>query len=211
MHRTSAIDASDEELARRAQKGCADSFEQLMRRFQAPVLQFLRHRGASADAEDLLQETFVRAYTNLDRYRQKWRFATWLFTIARRVNINHSRRIRIATNAEALESAESEVPNPLEAIVAEEDRRGLWGAAAQVLCEEELTAIWLYYVEEMSTRDIAAVLERSWVSVKTMMFRARRKLRALLEDLEPQVSPQRNAALPDQEESTCAEVEVFRV
>ena len=55
------LSPSDEQLAWRAQRGCADSFDQLMRRFQAPVLHFLQHRGAAAEAEDLLQETFVRA------------------------------------------------------------------------------------------------------------------------------------------------------
>ncbi|MFH1264748.1 MAG: sigma-70 family RNA polymerase sigma factor [Planctomycetota bacterium] len=211
MQRTPTTVPSDEELACRAQKGCAGSFEQLMLRFQAPVLQFLRRRGASSDAEDLLQETFVRAYANLHRYRQRWRFATWLFTIARRVSINHGRRARPVADVEALRSAESGAPSPLEAIVAEEDRRRLWDVAAKALSQEELTAVWLYYVEEMPTREIAAVLERSWVSVKTMMFRARRKLRTLLRDLEPDVAPQRSAASPEQEDAACPAVEVSHV
>jgi len=199
---------SDEELACRAQKGCAGSFEQLMRRFQAPVLQFLRHRGASSDAEDLLQETFVRAYANLERYRRKWRFATWLFTIARRVSINHDRRARPRANGAALRSAESGEPGPLETMVAEEGRRCLWNVAAKMLCREELTAVWLHYVEDMPTREIAAVLERSRVSVKTMIFRARKKLRTLLQDLGPDVVPQRSVASPEQEKAACPAVEV---
>ncbi len=208
MQRTPITVPSDEELACRAREGCVDSFEQLMRRFQAPMLQFLRHRGAPSDAEDLLQETFVRAYSNLHRYKQKWRFATWLFTIARRVSINHARRARPVADAEALQSAESEAPSPLDAILAEEDRRRLWDVAADVLSLEELTAVWLYYVEEMPTREIATVQERSWVSVKTMLFRARRKLRKLLQDLEPGVAPRRSVASPEQKEAACSTLEV---
>ena len=83
---------SDDELARRAQQGCEASFESLLRRFQTPVLHFLRRQGASADAEDLTQETFLRAYENLHRYDRRWAFSTWLFTIARRTSINHRRR-----------------------------------------------------------------------------------------------------------------------
>jgi RNA polymerase sigma-70 factor (ECF subfamily) len=211
MQRTPTTVPSDEELACRAQKGCARSFEQLMQRFQAPVRQFLRHRGNSSDAEDLLQETFIRVYANLHRYRQRWRFATWLFTIARRVSINHSRCVRPVADAEALRSAESGAPSPLGVIVAEEDRRCLWDMAAKVLCQEELTAVWLYYVEEMPTREIAAVLERSWVSVKTMMFRARRKLRTLLQDLEPDFAPQQSIVSPEQEEATRPAMEVSHV
>ena len=211
MQHTPTMVPSDEELACRAQKGCASSFEKLMYRFQAPVLQFLRHRGVSSDAEDLLQETFVRAYANLHSYRQRWRFATWLFTIARRVSINHSRRARPVADGEALRSAESGAPGPLEAMIAEEDRRCLWEVAAKLLSQEELTAVWLYYVKEMPTREIATVLERSRVSVKTMLFRARRKLRTLLQELGPDVAPQRSVALPEQEETACPAVEVSHV
>ena len=208
MQRTPTSVPSDEQLACRAREGCADSFEQLMRRFQTPVLQFLRHRGALSDAEDLLQETFVRAYSNLHRYKQKWRFATWLFTIARRVSINHARRARPVADAETLQAAESKAPSPLDKIVAEEDRRRLWDVAAHALSLEELTAVWLYYVEQMPTREIATVQERSWVSVKTMLFRARRKLRNLLLELEPNLTPQRTVASPEQKEAACSTLEV---
>jgi RNA polymerase sigma factor (sigma-70 family) len=124
------------------------------------------------------------------------------------VSINHSRRARPLADGQALRFAESVAPSPLEAMVAEEDRRGLWDMAAKVLCQDELTAVWLYYVEEMPTREIAAVLERSRVSVKTMMFRARRRLRTLLQDLGPDVAPQGSVASPEPEETACPAVEV---
>jgi RNA polymerase sigma-70 factor (ECF subfamily) len=188
---------SDEELACRAQAGCAASFEILLRQYQVPVLQFLRHRGHAADAEDLVQETFVRAYVNLERYWPRWRFATWLFTIARRVSINHHRRARPVVDGEAAAAALARTPEPIELAAQAENRQQLWTLAAQVLSEEELSAVWLYYVEELSAREIAAVLERSWVSVKTMLFRARKKLMPLLAGLAsddasmPPVSPRR--------------------
>jgi RNA polymerase sigma-70 factor, ECF subfamily len=171
---------SDEELACRAQQGCIDSFEQLLQRFQTPVLHFLRHRGFFADAEDLAQETFLRAYENLHRYSPRWAFSTWLFTIARRTGVNHQRRLRPATDPSAVESAASVVASPLDAMVAEESRSRLWDRAAEVLTEEQTTALWLYYVEEMPARAIAQVLGRSWASVKVMLFRARKKLLPLL-------------------------------
>ena len=60
-----------------------------MYRYEGRLLRFLRQRGASADAEDLAQDTFVRVYVNLHCYQPRWRFSTWLFTIARRLSINH--------------------------------------------------------------------------------------------------------------------------
>ena len=83
-------------------------------------------------------------------------------------------------------SAESASPGPVEAAIADESRRYLWARAAEVLSEDEMTALWLCYVECMPVREIAVVLDRSWVSVKTMMFRARKKLLPLVKELEPE-------------------------
>jgi RNA polymerase sigma-70 factor (ECF subfamily) len=184
MLREPASLPSDEELARRACDGCAVSFEQLVRRFQVPLLHFLRRQGAGGDAEDLLQETFLRAYANLHRYRPRWRLATWLFTIARRVAINHHRRSRPAVVEASWEPAASDVREPCQAMVEEESRRRLWEMAARVLSADEWTALWLFYVEEMPAREIAAVLGRSWVGVKTMLFRSRKRLLPLVSQLE---------------------------
>ena len=181
----SEIVTSDEELACRARQGCATSFEQLLRRFQAPLLHFLRRRGFSADAEDLAQETFLRAYENLHRYDRRWAFSTWLFTIARRTSLNHRRRTRPRTDTRVVDAALAADPAPLENIVAEESRRRLWDRAAEVLSEEQTTALWLHYVEDMPAREIARVLGRSWASVKVMLFRARKRLLPLLGEFAP--------------------------
>jgi len=179
---------SDEELACRAQQGCAASFEELVRRFQVPLLLFLRKRtspagSGHADAEDLLQDTFVRAYENLDKYRSSWRFGTWVYTIARRLSINHYRRRRLepCENVEAIRSA---APSPEEVVAEAESRRQLWDLAAETLTEEQMTALWLYYVEQMPVKEIAMVQGRSRASVKTMLFRARGKLSPVLESME---------------------------
>ena len=83
--------------------------------------------------------------------------------------------------------------------------RALWDLAASVLSERQHTALWLYYVEEMPVKEIARVVGRSRVAVKTMLFRARRKMLPFLEDSEaprsvndrgarPRTSPCRSAA-----------------
>jgi RNA polymerase sigma-70 factor, ECF subfamily len=198
---------SDEELAVEAQRGCRDSFEELLRRFQQPLLHFLRLRATESDAEDLLQETFVRAYVKLDQYRPRWPFATWLFTIARRVNITHHRRRRVGVEDVAIEAAASE-PSPLEAVVAAESRQRLWELAAQVLSEQQVTALWLHYVEEVPIKEIAAVLGRTLVSVKIIMFRARKKLMPALADLDGVQAEPRSASATRERLTCCAAAEV---
>lgn len=175
---------SDEELARRAQQGCIAGFEELVRRFQVPLMRFFLQRTSAADAEDLLQETFVRAYKSLQRYHAQWRFRTWLFTIARRLSINHYRRRRY-TEYENLDLVQCEVPSPAQQAAEADSRRRLWELAAEVLTESQMTAVWLYYVEEMSVGEIAQVQGRSQPAVKTTLFRARQKLLSALESLDP--------------------------
>ena len=180
-HDPTSAPPSDEELACRAQQGCAAAFEQLARRFQVPLLHFLGRRTATAaDAEDLAQDTFVRAYQRLGQYRAPLRFSTWLFTIAHRLSINRRRQRQPAANPEALESAAAAVPQPGQEMAEQESRRRLWDAAQAVLTEDQVTALWLYYVEEMSVQQIAQVLDRTRIGVKAMMFRARRRLSASL-------------------------------
>jgi len=179
---------TDEQLACQSQSGCARSFEELMVRFQVPLLHFLRHRGAGSEAEDLVQDTMVRAYENLHRYQPKWKFGTWIFTIARRLNINHHRRqtraVGLTSDHEvSLESISSDWPQPEQIVIEDERRQRLWAVAAKVLTEEQNTAMWLHYVEGLPVADIASVLDRSRVSVKAMMFRARKKLLPLVRDM----------------------------
>jgi len=175
---------SDEQIASRAQRGCIASFEELVRRFQLPLLNFLRQRGAGADAEDLLQETFFRAYANLHRYRRRHRAAAWLFTIARRLSINHYHRVAVlaaqASDETALQSLAAVESTPDELLAAAEDRTYLWQLAAGILSEEEMTALWLYYVEELPARQVGAVLDRSWLATKSLLSRARKKLKPRL-------------------------------
>jgi RNA polymerase sigma-70 factor (ECF subfamily) len=186
MMRPSLPEPGDETLACQARQGCAESFEALMRRYQAPVLHFLRHRGCGAEAEDVLQETFVRAYTNLHRYRPQAKFAPWLFTIARRLSINHHRRMGPERQREAVDGLACSSPGPMERLADEESRQRLWDEAARVLSEGEYTAVWLHYVEQMPAREIAVVLGRTWVGVKTLLFRARRRLATVLAGWRPE-------------------------
>src|SRR4051812_25411358 len=72
--------------------GCKDCFEELVRRFQSPLLHFLTRRLSSQhDAEDLVQETFLTAYRSLGQYDSSSRFSTWVFTIANRLAISSRR------------------------------------------------------------------------------------------------------------------------
>jgi RNA polymerase sigma factor (sigma-70 family) len=77
-------DESSESLAAQARAGSKPAFAELVARYEAPLFNFLLMRVRTAeDAEELTQDTFLRAWRKLDLYRSEWKFSTWLFTLAR--------------------------------------------------------------------------------------------------------------------------------
>jgi len=90
-----AQERTDEELLAAYQQGDPEAFEDLLRRYRAPLFTFLlRMLGDRARAEDLAQETFLRIVKGAQAWEHRARFQTWLFTIARNLCVDQSRRDR---------------------------------------------------------------------------------------------------------------------
>jgi RNA polymerase sigma-70 factor, ECF subfamily len=176
---------ADEELVRRACAGSASCFEEIVRRYQVPLMRFLAKRFPSRrDAEDILQDTFVKSWQALHRYDSRYPFRTWIYTIAYRLAVSRGRR-EIVRIEPLPEQAAALGPRPERGVEEEESRGTLWGKAREVLSDEQYMALWLFYVDEVPAGEVAKILDRSWVSVKTLMHRARRKLAPYLAELAP--------------------------
>jgi RNA polymerase sigma-70 factor (ECF subfamily) len=164
-------ETSAEELAVRAREGSRVSFDELVARYRPRLVAFLSRRLAdAADAEDVAQETFLRAYDRLAQYDPSRPFATWLFAIGKNVAANHA----IARHRRDARDRDS---RPAGAAV--EDGAGasdLWPRAQAILSPDAYRMLWLRYAQGLTVREIAAELERSSVAVKVMLFRARRRL-----------------------------------
>lgn len=172
----SALPTDDQSLARLARAGDAAAMEALVRRWQVPLVGFLQRRvGSHSDAEDLFQDTFVRVYQNFHRYDGR-SFKTWLFTIAWRLAANHMRDRRQPAGAEALEAVHDPRLRPAESAQHRDEHESLWAIARRELSPEHVQMLWLCYVEGFSPREIARVMDKSWVAVKTALHRARRAL-----------------------------------
>lgn len=167
-------DASPETLAVLAQRGSTDAFGRLVSLFHERLYNFLLRRvGRSGDADDLTQEAFLRAWERIESYRPQWKFSTWLYTIAMRLAVSRAReqsRRRVG-GAES----ESEFGLAIDEAKPERDRQ-IWVLVDRVLTEEQRDAVWLRYVEDLSISEIGAVMERTNVAVRVMLFRARKML-----------------------------------
>jgi RNA polymerase sigma-70 factor (ECF subfamily) len=171
---------SAEALALEAQGGSLEAFEGLVARFEAPLYRFLflRTRDAGA-AEDLTQEAFLRAWQKLARYDPRWRFSTWLYTLAERLCVSAHRsrgNEPPLAGAEAALGAVSTGTDPSQAAAERDEGRALWETAARVLRPEERSALWLRYAEDLPMEEIGAILGRPTVTVRVLLFRARGRL-----------------------------------
>jgi RNA polymerase sigma-70 factor (ECF subfamily) len=182
---------TDEVLACRARSGATDCFEELVRRYQVPLLRFLQRKSPQRhEAEDLLQESFLRAYQSLARYREEWPFRTWLFTLSYRLSISAARKKRpVAEGTGGYAFAIDRTGSPADHAERGDSRRHLWEVARRTLDDEQFSALWLHYGESMPAKEISEVLDRSGVWVRTSLYRARRKLAKVLEPLAHTGSP----------------------
>ena len=169
--RTPSAAISAEELAVRAREGSRVSFDELVTRYRPRLVAFLARRLAdAADAEDVAQETFLRAYDRLAQYDASRPFATWLFAIGKNVAANHA-IARTRRDARDRDSRPADA-----ALVDGAGASDLWQRAQAVLSPDAYRMLWLRYAQGLTVREIAAELDRSSVAVKVMLFRARRRL-----------------------------------
>jgi RNA polymerase sigma-70 factor (ECF subfamily) len=172
-----AVTLSAEDLARQVQAGSSAAFSQLVGMHVDRLYRYLRLRTRThQDAEDLVQETFLRAYGSIARFQPDKRFSTWLFTIATRLAVDHHRARRTGVDVETLDPPDDRASDPHQAVVRQEQRDWLWLQARQALPGSQFAVLWLRYAEDMPVKEIAAIVGKTRIHVKVLLHRARRKL-----------------------------------
>jgi RNA polymerase sigma-70 factor (ECF subfamily) len=166
---------SDEQLAAKARAGCSWAFDELAARCRPGLLRHLRRRTTCPqDAEDLAQDTFLKAFQNLTRYDTGRPFVAWLLTIAKRLAISHSRGRREWSALGEWDLAGG--PDPQVAAAEAEAVGNLWARARRDLTPSQYRALYLRCADEKSVRDIARQMDLTQIHVKVLLHRARRRL-----------------------------------
>jgi RNA polymerase sigma-70 factor, ECF subfamily len=164
---------TDEELALEARAGSRRSFEELALRYKRRLFVYLRPRlGSDQDAEDMVQEVFLKLYRNIGSYDPAYRFSTWLYTSANRLAISSFRKKRAVegrVNAGLIPAATPARGDGDEAVA------GIW-QAARTLGGNQFRVLWLRYGEDMTVAEIAASLSKSRLAVRLLLHRARTNL-----------------------------------
>ena len=191
-----SADASDLSLVRRVQRGDKGAFDALVLKYQHKLVKLvMRYVRNPAEAEDIAQEAFIKAYRALPQFRGDSAFYTWLYRIA----INTAKNAVVSRDRSPIEydldrsnseesydmqgrMKDSETP---EGLVLTDEIRSTVNAAIDALPEDLRTAIVLRELEGLSYEEIAAAMDCPVGTVRSRIFRAReaidRRLREVFE------------------------------
>jgi RNA polymerase sigma-70 factor, ECF subfamily len=161
-------------LVQRAQGGEVEAFAGVLEQFERRVFHFvLRMLRNAHDAEDVTQDTFIKAWRHLASFRPRNSFSTWLFTIARRTALNHIRARR--PTEELGEHDEVMHENPRDAAADREHAEAVWNLARR-LKPDQYEVLWLCYGEGFSVNEIARIMNTNSLRVRVLLHRARKRL-----------------------------------
>lgn len=170
---------NETEWVRKAIKGDAQAFTQLVELYQRPVFNLCyRMLGNAQDAEDAAQETFLRAYQNMRRYDSNRPFSTWLLSIAAHYCIDQTRKRRYPlVSVEELVEPELPEPSPgVETVVSRKEEQQRVRAILETLDPVDRAAVILYYWYDFSYDEICQSLSLTLSAVKSRLHRARRAM-----------------------------------
>ncbi len=178
----------DVALVRRARAGDEAAFTELVERHQGRVYQHAsRLMGNAQDAEEVLQDTFVQVFRNLDRFEERSRFSTWVYRIATNEALMRLRRVSrqrevaledlpVAAVDRASEELRAFARSPLDHVMDREIREALQRALEE-LPEEYRVVFVLRDVDELTNAEAAEILGLTVAAVKSRLHRARLFLR----------------------------------
>jgi RNA polymerase sigma-70 factor, ECF subfamily len=176
---------TDRELVATAVSGVEGSFEELVRRYQRPISAYVyRMVGNYESALDLTQEIFIKVYSSLRRYRDEFKFSTWIYKIAHNSAVDHLRRN--ATREQSLvighEGDQFDLPVESNRLSPEQEserkeRRGEIESVVRALPGNYRELIILRHSQDLSYEEIVEVTGLPLGTVKNRLFRAREMMR----------------------------------
>ena len=177
------IIADDRALAAMVLDGDADAFEHLFNRYRESIRRlFVQRLGNGSDADDLLQETFIKVYLNIHTYNSTYTFGQWLYTIARNTLVDFTRRRQSDVSIdERFAAPPANTPTPEESIINSQQRMQI-ERFLESMPEQYRRLFRLRFIEEYSYEEIAEKLQLPMGTVKTRIHRARERMCRMITD-----------------------------
>lgn len=178
---------TDAELVSATIGGGESGFEELVRRYQRPIVSYVfRMLGDYESALDVTQEVFIKVFNSLDRYSAEYKFSTWLYRIAHNAAIDHMRRNSQNTQSIETENAEGTYELQIESSLPSpetERERSEWRTEIETVVKCLPAAyrdlILLRHSNDLSYDEIASITGLPLGTVKNRLFRAREMMREI--------------------------------
>jgi RNA polymerase sigma-70 factor, ECF subfamily len=173
------------EIIERILKGDRQAFALLVEEYKAAIYNLaFRMTRSAGDADDLTQETFVRAYINLWRFHPKRKFFTWLYTISINLIRNHLKKVKnddLLNRTKNIQYEENETQSPETLIIATQESNKI-DLALLTLKYELRVMLIMKYQQELSFEEIAEITGKSVSAVKMQVYRGLEKLGQLIKN-----------------------------
>ncbi len=172
---------NEKQLIKQILKGDASSFSYFVDAYQDMALTIaFRLVGNKQEAEDVVQDAFVKAYYNIHTYRSNSKFSTWLYRIVYNTAITAYHKNKIRNENHHLDSFNVDSKTVISMNVLEEEQKEMVENAVQQLPKTEAVLVTFYYLEDYSVSEIAEIMSLTKSNVKIKLFRARKKLQEIL-------------------------------
>lgn len=182
------MEVADLLLVERCKQDDIEAYEMLVERYRNKILNYVARYCGSADAEDLTQEVFIKAFVAIKKFRGQCSFQTWVFQIANNVCVDRFRRVKRSRVAYSLddpvETAEGEVEREIpdwswdpEAVAQSHELQALVHKTLLTLSDKLRAVVILHDLEGVPYEEIAEMLQIPIGTVKSRLFNARVELR----------------------------------
>ena len=175
----------DGHLIDEALGGKPEAFGQLVCRYQDRLFNsMVRVTGCPTEAEDVVQDAFVQAFTKLDRFKRESQFFTWLYRIAFNTSVSRHRRkkpsVSIERQREAIGADPVDTAPPVETALEREEQATQLESAIKQLPDDQRNILILRELEDQSYENIAEILNLPVGTVRSRLHRARKHLHDIL-------------------------------
>jgi RNA polymerase sigma-70 factor, ECF subfamily len=189
----------DLDLITRTEAGERDAFDDLVRKYQKPLYSLLfRMVSNHEDASDLLQKTFIKAFTSLRTFERRSSFKTWLYQIAINLAKNVYRDRARFTRVSIDDVVIKRNPRTLETLIRKERKEHLQRSLIN-LPEKQRITLLLRIQEEKKFEEIAAIMKCSLGTAKANFHHAMKKLKVVMAEEEPKTQRETKSGVEDKE------------
>ncbi|MEW7292639.1 RNA polymerase sigma factor [Aquimarina sp. 2304DJ70-9] len=191
---------SDQYYINQVLEGQINAFSILVERYQTLVYTVVYRMVKNKEqAEEVAQDSFIKAYESLSKYRGDAKFSTWLYTIAYRKSldiIKANKRMMTSELIEDIHEGEIALVNDALSYLQAKERKEIISDSIMKLPEDEAVIVTLYYFEEKSVKEIVEIVGLTIDNVKVKLYRSRKKLYSILQHhISPELSSKNGRAI----------------